>query len=448
MKNLSNKDLERAVLARIIYHEDDYLTIADKLSACHFALPMHRSIMEAIEECFLSTKGISTANIIERTCKKNELITRADIESIVEQNHYFIGSDIETPVQNLIDLWMRRELFALCKDVMHDKFEDPLTAIMDKAGDIADTSHTSQSEPVHDIAFRVLEQLEKRVAANRKNEVPEGMINLGIPDLDALLALESGQVVVVAARPSMGKSTLVRQFALNLGRDHHVKIFTQEMTKESITQLFFASEAKVNSEKLKHGTISDEEYQKVVRAAGSVAERNIEIDYIRDITTMIVSIKKWRMKTDRSQPAIVIVDYLQQVHIELKYANKTEKVGRVSSMLRQLALMLNLVIINVSQLNRQNENRGGDKKPIMSDLRDSGEIEQDANKIVFVHRPIVYGFETDDEGNNIENLAELIIAKNREGRTGTVKTEFIGKYGLFNEMVYYNEHTDKGLAPF
>jgi replicative DNA helicase len=255
----------------------------------------------------------------------------------------------------------------------------------------------------------------------------------GFADLDEKTAgFQRGDLVIVAARPSMGKTA----FTLNLsqhaaiGARRAVAFFSLEMSKEALVQRMLTSEARVDASRVRTGKLRDDDYPRLAQAAGLLNTAPIYIDDTPAISILEMRAKARRLKADRPDLAMVVVDYLQLMQGNGRSENRQQEVSEVSRGLKSLAKELDLPVVALSQLSRAVESRP-DKRPMMSDLRESGALEQDADVIMFLYRPEYYHGPTDKDGNSLEGRAELIIGKQRNGATGTLQLMFHKEYTRF-----------------
>jgi replicative DNA helicase len=255
----------------------------------------------------------------------------------------------------------------------------------------------------------------------------------GYKDLDADTGgLQPGELVIIAARPSMGKTALALNIARNAALDHKKKvgIFSLEMTKRSLILRLIASEARVNFTNFRKGYGNAEAYRKIQQAANKLSSAEIWMDDSGTITILEIKAKCRRLQSEHGLD-MVLVDYLQLAHGNTPTNRKDLEIGEISHGLKALAKELDIPVVALSQLNRGPEQRDPDKRrPNMGDLRESGAIEQDADVIAFIYRDEVYN--KDNEENR--GLAELIIAKQRNGPTGTIKLQFDGQYAKFSDL--------------
>jgi len=254
----------------------------------------------------------------------------------------------------------------------------------------------------------------------------------GFKDLDRITSgFQPGNLIIVAARPSMGKSALGLCMATNLAVRYElpVALFTLEMSKAEVTQRMMCSEAKVESQRLRTGKLAVDDWPRLTAACDKLAKAPIYVDDTGSITMMELRSKARRLKSKEPNLALIVVDYLQLMTSGGPIENRVQEVSQISRQLKVLARDLDLPIVALSQLSRAVEQRH-DKRPILSDLRESGSIEQDADIVAFVYRDEYYNDESDQQG-----LAELIVAKHRNGPTDTVKLAFMKRFAKFADLV-------------
>lgn len=266
-------------------------------------------------------------------------------------------------------------------------------------------------------------QLDERSQSDR--DIPG--LSTGFRDLDvALTGLNKSDLILVAARPGMGKTAFALNVALNAaktsGKD--VAVFQLEMSKDQLASRFLASEALLDSQKLKTGHLNQDDWIKIARATGVLAKTRIYVDDNPAITVAEIKAKCRRLGEELG---LIVIDYIQLMQLGGKRSeNRVQEVAEISRSLKIMAKELNVPVVCLSQLSRAAEQRA-DKRPMLSDLRESGAIEQDADIVMFIYRDDYYDSESDDK-----NIAEIIIAKNRHGATGTVELQWIGQYTTFS----------------
>ena len=253
----------------------------------------------------------------------------------------------------------------------------------------------------------------------------------GFRDIDRMTGgFQPGNLIIVAARPSMGKSALGLGIAANLGVRHQVPValFTLEMSKSEVTQRLMCSEAKVESNRLRTGKLAVDDWPRLTAACDKLAKSPIYVDDMGSITMMEIRAKARRLKTQEPTLGLIIVDYLQLMTSGASVENRVQEVSQISRQLKVLARDLDTPVLAMSQLSRAVEQRH-DKRPILSDLRESGAIEQDADLVFFIYRDEYYNEESEQQG-----LAEVICAKHRNGPTGAEKLSFMKRYAKFADL--------------
>ncbi len=253
----------------------------------------------------------------------------------------------------------------------------------------------------------------------------------GFRDLDRLTSgFQPGNLVIVAARPSMGKSALGLCIAANLAVRHEVPValFTLEMSKAEVTQRLMCSEAKVESQRLRTGKLAAEDWPRLTAACDKLAKAPVYVDDTGSITMMEIRAKARRLKSREPNLGLIVVDYLQLMTSGSTVENRVQEVSQISRNLKVLARDLDVPILAMSQLSRAVEQRH-DKRPILSDLRESGSIEQDADLVLFIYRDEYYNEDSDQQG-----LAEIHLAKHRNGPTDSIKLSFLKRYAKFADL--------------
>jgi len=306
------------------------------------------------------------------------------------------------------------------------------TELVDRAEqivfDLAQQRVTSDFSPIGPLLTESFERITKLYEAG----VDVTGVPCGFRELDRLTSgFQPGNLVILAARPSMGKSALALCIAANLGvrESTPVALFTLEMSKSEVTQRLMCSEAKVESQRVRSGKLTQEDWPRLTAACDKLMKAPIFVDDTGSITMMELRSKARRLKSREPSLGLIVVDYLQLMTSGSSAENRVQEVSQISRHLKVLARDLDVPILALSQLSRAVEQRH-DKRPILSDLRESGSIEQDADLVFFVYRDEYYnGDESDQQG-----LAELILAKHRNGPTDSVKLSFLKRYAKFSDL--------------
>jgi replicative DNA helicase len=254
----------------------------------------------------------------------------------------------------------------------------------------------------------------------------------GFADLDEMTSgFQTSELIIVAARPSMGKTAFCLNVATQAAVDGFgVAVFSLEMSKEALVQRMLCAEARVDSQAVRRGSLRDPDFTRLARAAGILQSCPVWIDDSPALTLLEMRSKARRLKVE-NDVRLIVVDYLQLMRSPEYSENRVQEISDISRSLKGLARELKIPVIALSQLSRASEQRGGERRPILSDLRDSGAIEQDADVVLFIHRPEMYQKE-DSEGNSLEGIAEVIVGKHRNGPTGTVNLYFHKQFTRFD----------------
>ncbi|MEP7067029.1 MAG: replicative DNA helicase, partial [Gemmatimonadota bacterium] len=282
---------------------------------------------------------------------------------------------------------------------------------------------------VKELMWPTMERIE---ALQRGGKTITGVAS-GFTDLDELTSgFQPSDLVIVAARPSMGKTALVLNIAqyAAIEKNVPVAVFSLEMSKESLVQRMLTAEGRVDAQKMRKGLLRDEDYSRLARAAGILSGAPIWIDDSAGISLLEIRSKARRLKADQDI-GMVVVDYLQLIQGPASSESRQQEISQISRSLKALAKELSVPVIALSQLSRAPEQRAGDHRPQLSDLRESGAIEQDADLVMFIYRQEVYDGATDKDGNSLEGRAEVIIGKQRNGPIGLVNLFFHKAYTRF-----------------
>lgn len=319
---------------------------------------------------------------------------------------------------------------------------------------------------IDDVAQVATARLNAAVEASRKGQPLPGELRSGFPILDSYTIFQSGDMVVIAARPSQGKSSLARTILRAVAERSPVLLFTQEMSPSQMFALLVSTEAGIDSLRVRRGLLTDEEVVTYDYYSKRLATMPITIQRMGDYHSIKATMKAWRRyHTDESKPAMVIVDYVQQVRITGYRQNRNLELNEVSNGFQAAAKRLDFCLVCMAQMSRDVERRGGDRKPQLSDLRDSGAFEQDADSVLFIHRPAQYDeTETPDgeaavykdhHGQVVAHRTGLYIRKNRNGPTGMVEMLFYPATTKFEpytdfavEAIVGPRHTPFGPTPF
>ena len=293
--------------------------------------------------------------------------------------------------------------------------------------DLSQNASTNRYSSIKDILISTFDELEKLY--NQKGRISG--ITTGFSGIDRMTSgLHNSDLIILAARPAMGKSAFAINIATSVAKSNiPVAIFNLEMSKEQVVNRILSSEAMVDSNKLRTGQLDDNDWMKLASTSGILSDTPIYIDDTPGISIMEIRTKCRKLKMEK-EIGLVVIDYLQLITASgKKNSSREQEISEISRSLKILAKELNIPVIALSQLSRSAEKRQDDKRPMLSDLRESGAIEQDADIVMFIYREDYYNPETPEK-----NVAEIIFAKHRGGSTGTVKLKWIGNYTKFLDI--------------
>jgi replicative DNA helicase len=435
-------DLEEAVLGALMLEKDALSAVIDILKPEVFYKDSHQKIFEAIQTLFQKSSPIDILTVTAQLRQQGNLELIGGAYYITElTNRVASAANIEYHARIISQKFIQRELIKISTEIISNAYEDTtdIFDLLDHAEknlfEIAQNNLRRDSRKMDDILRESLDTLEKL-----KDKV-DGLT--GVPSgFTALDKITSGwqpsDLVIIAARPAMGKTAFVLSCARNAAVQFNkpVVVFSLEMSSLQLTNRLISGETEIEQEKIRKGNLAEWEWQQLHSKIGKLTEAPLFID-----DTPALNIFEFRAKCRRLKAQydiqMIIVDYLQLMHGkgDGKGGNREQEIGSISRALKSVAKELNVPVIALSQLSRAVENRpGGSKRPMLSDLRESGSIEQDADMVLFLYRPEYYGLEEDEQGRSNIGIGEVIIAKHRNGETGTVPLRFVGKYVKFTDL--------------
>jgi replicative DNA helicase len=428
----SDLGAEKAVLSSLLLDARAFHEVLVELSVDDFYHPAHQTLFRAMSAVHDTGQPVDLITLADHLTQQKQLDAVGGPVALAEIADYAAtAANVVHHARIVRDKAVKRRLIRVATEIVETGYDEAETA--DKLLDFAESK-----------IFDVSKQQSRSSFQNLHDEMPgvfdyvEGIMNRagalsGLPtgygDLDEMTGgLQPGELIIVAARPSMGKTA----FALNIGRnaavDHgkKVAVFSLEMTTRSLIIRLLSSEARIDFSSLRKGFLPMADYRRLQEAADRLSHAKIWIDDSGSASILEIKAKSRRLQAEHGLD-LVIVDYLQLAHGDGRKDRKDLEIAEISKGLKALAKELSIPVIALSQLNRGPEQRDPDKRrPMMGDLRESGAIEQDADLIAFIYRDVVYNKETEDP-----RCAEIIIEKQRNGPTGTVKLDFDGKYALF-----------------
>ena len=448
--------LEEAVLGAIMLDKDALPIVLDILRPESFYKEAHQLIFKAMMGLFEKTQPVDLLTVDEQLKKNGDIDKVGGPYYLVElTNRVASAANIEYHARIIAQKHIQRELISVSTKVIRDAFEDTtdVFTLLDQAeqGLFQITQHNLSKgvESMGTLASRTLKQLEELA------EKEEGLTGVptGFTDLDRLTSgWQQSDLIIVAARPGMGKTAFTLALARNAAVDFNkgVAIFSLEMSNVQLVQRLISMEAEISGSKLRSGKLEDYEWQQLQSVIEKMSEVPIYIDDTPGINVFELRAKCRRLKMQHDIQ-LVIIDYLQLMSgggETNKNGNREQEISSISRALKGLAKELSVPVIALSQLSRAVETRGGSKRPQLSDLRESGAIEQDADIVSFIYRPEYYQILEDEEGQSLKGVSEIIVAKHRNGALDTIKLKFTDRFAKFTNMddPNFNELTD-ALAP-
>jgi len=434
-----NNDAEQAVLGAMLLDQDASLSAAQLLTDDMFYREAHRRLFRAMVS--LTERRV----VIDHITLRDELIRRGELDSIGGYDYVAELADSVPTAANLEyhativkEKAILRKLIETATGIITEAYDGHTTA--SELLDAAESRIFQVSQQRTEEGFARLKEMlwptMERIETLQKSGKAITGVPSGFADLDNLTSgFQGGELVILAARPSMGKTAFVLNIATHAAVEQHgVAIFSLEMSKESLVQRMLTAEARVDSQLVRRGMLRDFDFTKLARAAGVLQQCPVWIDDTPALTLLEMRSKARRLKAE-NDVRMIIVDYLQLMRSPEYSDNRVQEISDISRSLKGLAKELGVPVVALSQLSRASEQRGGERKPILSDLRDSGAIEQDADIVMFIHRPEYY----DREDESKRGLAEIMLAKHRNGPTGDVHLRFNREYTRFDSLTQRDE---------
>ena len=449
-------DLEEAVLGALMLEKDALSSVIDILKPEVFYRDNHQRIFQAIRTLFEKTSPVDILTVTAQLRQQGELEMIGGAYYITElTNRVASAANIEYHSRIIIQKYIQRELIRISTEVINTAYEDTTDVLdlLDKAEknlfDIAQNNLRRDSRKMDDILHEALKEIE---ALKDKKDGLTGVAS-GFTELDRMTSgWQKSDLVIIAARPAMGKTAFVLSCARNAAVDFDkpVVVFSLEMSSIQLVNRLVSGETEIEQEKIRKGTLEEWEWQQIHSKIGRLEQAPLIIDDTPALNIFEFRAKCRRLKSQHDIQ-LIIIDYLQLMHgkADGKGGNREQEIGSISRALKSVAKELNVPVIALSQLSRAVENRpGGSKRPMLSDLRESGSIEQDADMVLFLYRPEYYGLEVDEDNNPTQGVGEVIIAKHRNGETGRVRLKFVGKYVKFQDLDQGMDSFDQQQNPF
>jgi len=440
----ANVDAEKTILGAILLDNAAHAEAAEKLESDDFSLDSHRRIFLRMTELMDAQRAVDIVTLA------NELSRFKEVESVGGVAYLASLTEglprrpvIEEYIRIVKDKSLLRKLMGICSLAIARAAEQGESAL--EVLGAAEAQLMQVTEKGLTGGFQSLDQIVQHSFGTIDNLYKQSRevtgLATGFRQLDIMTSgLQKGELIIIAARPSMGKTALAINMAENAAVNSKatVAVFSLEMSKESLLRRMLASQAWVDQRKLQTGFLLKEDQIKLQNALGQLVESRLFIDDTAGISLSEMRAKARRLKQNAGGLDLIVVDYLQLMSATLpsssrkNYENRTQEVSAISRGLKALSKELDVPVVALSQLSRASERRGDDKRPMLSDLRESGSIEQDADVVAFIHREAYYN-RTEELSEDEKAKSEIILAKQRNGPTGTVHLNFISRFTRFDD---------------
>lgn len=436
-------DLEEAVLGAMMLEKEAVNVAIDILKPESFYKESHQKIFSVIQELFQGSEPIDILTITNSLRKKGELDIVGGPYYITQlTNRVASAANVEFHARIISQKYIQRELIRISTEIITDAFDETTDVfdLLDKAESNLFGVTEGNINKSYDSMSTLIRQAIKQIESAKGQE---GNI-IGVPSgFTALDRMTSGwqpsDLIILAARPAMGKTA----FALTLARNAAVQfskpvaVFSLEMSSLQLVTRLISAESELSSKKLRNGDLQNHEVEQIHAKITELAEADIFIDDTPAISVFELRAKARRLKSQHDIQMLV-VDYLQLMTAGSSEGkgsgNREQEISTISRSLKSIAKELSIPVIALSQLSRAVESRGGDRRPQLSDLRESGSIEQDADMVLFINRPEYYGLTEDEDGNSTLGIANIIIAKHRNGAVGDVQLKFTSELAKFSDL--------------
>ncbi len=429
-----SQEAEQAVLGAMLLDQDAALLATELVQDDMFYREGHRRLFRAMVGL------VEQRTVIDPVTLRDELGRRGELDAIGGADYLAdlvdavpTAANLEYHARIVKDKAILRRLIEASTGIITEAYDGRSTAsdLLDKAESrIFQISQERGSEGFARLKEMLWPTMERIEALQRSGKSITGVPS-GFVDLDRLTSgFQPSELVIVAARPSMGKTAFCLNVATHAAVEGQgVAIFSLEMSRDQLVQRMLTAEARVDSQRVRQGGLRDADFTNLARAAGVLQSCPVWIDDTPSLSLLEMRSKARRLKAE-NDIKLVVVDYLQLMRSPEYAENRVQEISDISRSLKALARELAVPVVALSQLSRASEQRGGERRPILSDLRDSGAIEQDADLVLFIHRPEYY----DREDESKKGLADIMLAKNRNGPTGDVQLRFSREYTRFDSF--------------
>jgi replicative DNA helicase len=432
-------DMEEAVLGSMMLEKEAVITVLDILKPESFYREAHQKIFKAMADISTKEFPVDLYTVTEELRAHNELESvGGPVYLTMLTSKIVSAANVDYHARIVAQKYIQRELIRVSTEIQNRSFDDTydVTELLDYSENalfqIAEGNIKKEVSPINAVIKDAIREIEE---AGKREDALVGTPS-GFTKLDRLTSgWQKAELVIIAARPSMGKTAFALSMARNMAIEHGkgVAIFSLEMSSIQLVNRLIVAESDIPGDKIKNGRLNEEEWKQLDSRIKKLVQAPMFID-----DTPAISIFELRAKCRRLMAQhkldIVIVDYLQLMTGPENAGSREQEVSTISRSLKSIAKELNIPILALSQLNRSVEMRGGSKRPLLSDLRESGAIEQDADMVVFIHRQEKFGIPTFEDGSSTKGIAEIILAKNRNGPVDDVKLRFREEKAQFTDL--------------
>ena len=442
------KELEEVVLGAMMVEKSAVNAVIDVLQPESFYVEAYGEVFRAIQTLFNNSEPIDLLTVTEQLRKEGKLDMLGGSHRVASLTSRVASSaNVEFHARIIAQKHIQRELIRVSNAIIEKAYDetsdvfDLLDEAESKLFEVAEGNIRKSYESMSTVMRQALDDIE----AARNNEDGVSGVPSGFHDLDKITGgWQRSDMIVLAARPGMGKTAFVLSMARNMAVDHDipVAVFSLEMSAVQLVQRLISSETEINSDKFRKGNLEEHEYQQLHSRCGKLSKAPLFIDDTPGLNIFELRAKCRRLKAQHGID-MVIIDYLQLMSAGSDKGNREQEISSISRSIKGIAKELDVPIIALSQLSRNVETRGGDKRPLLSDLRESGAIEQDADIVAFIYRAEYYGITEHPDGIDTAGLGELILAKHRHGALDTIKMKFVKNLAKFAN---YDTFGDLGMA--
>jgi replicative DNA helicase len=436
-------DVEMAVLGAMLLDKGAIAKTIEILEDTSFYKPAHQRIYNGMIALFERNEPVDLITLVEELRRRGELDKVGGEYYLTElTTRVTTAANIEYHAHIVLEKALMRQLISTSSEVAsraYTETEDALDLLDEAEQKIFQISEQRMKKSFASMNTSVHQTMEMLESIHGKHSGVTGVPS-GFSELDNYTGgFQKSDLVVIAGRPSQGKTALVLSVARNAAIMHDIAVafFSLEMSNQQLVLRLICAEARVDIHNVRTGRLPEDEWRKLSTSVGKLYKAKIFIDDSPALSALEIRAKARRLKAEHNI-GLVVVDYLQLMQGPKNAQSREQEISTISRGLKALAKELNIPVVALSQLNRAVEMRG-DKRPVLADLRESGAIEQDADVVLFVHRPEMFGITTDENNEPTEGMAEIIVGKQRNGPTGSARLAFIKQYARFENLTRFRE---------